>query len=245
MAESIKRFAVFDIDGTLIRWQLYHALADALAKSGHIDGKTYRSMQNARMVWKRREYSNSFKDYEFQIIKSFEAALKVLEPKQLTEAANAVFNEYKDQTYSYTRDLIKHLKAERYLLFAISGSQIEIVQQIAEYYGFDDFIGTIYTQKAGKFTGEKILASADKAAALRKLIVNHQVSLEKSIAVGDSAGDISMMQMVERPIAFNPDSKLFTHATKVGWEVVVERKNVIYKLVNENGKYILAETNTK
>ncbi len=25
-------FAVFDIDGTIIRWQLYHALADELAK---------------------------------------------------------------------------------------------------------------------------------------------------------------------------------------------------------------------
>ena len=37
----MNKFAVFDIDGTLIRWQLYHAIADELAKSGHIDAETY------------------------------------------------------------------------------------------------------------------------------------------------------------------------------------------------------------
>ena len=32
-------FAVFDIDGTLIRWQLYHSIADTLARLGHIEPK--------------------------------------------------------------------------------------------------------------------------------------------------------------------------------------------------------------
>jgi phosphoserine phosphatase len=31
-----KRFAVFDLDGTLVRWQLYHALVDRLAKKGYL-----------------------------------------------------------------------------------------------------------------------------------------------------------------------------------------------------------------
>ena len=30
-------FAVFDIDGTLIRWQLYHAVADDMAKQNIIN----------------------------------------------------------------------------------------------------------------------------------------------------------------------------------------------------------------
>jgi phosphoserine phosphatase len=39
-----------------------------------------------------------------------------------------------------------------------------------------------------------------------------------------------MLELVERPIAFNPNKKLCAHAKKKGWEIVVERKDVIYKL---------------
>ncbi|MBX4191162.1 hypothetical protein KW794_03685, partial [Candidatus Saccharibacteria bacterium] len=47
-------FAVFDIDGTLIRWQLYHSTADTLARLGHIEPKLHQTIKDARMVWKRR-----------------------------------------------------------------------------------------------------------------------------------------------------------------------------------------------
>lgn len=48
--------------------------------------------------------------------------------------------------------------------------------------------------------------------------------------MGDSEGDISFLKMVERPICFNPNRKLYEYAKKRGWEVIVERKDVIYKL---------------
>ena len=32
------------------------------------------------------------------------------------------------------------------------------------------------------------------------------------------------------PIAFNPDFKLATYAKKKKWKIVVERKNVVYKI---------------
>src|SRR5688572_7165795 len=130
-----KPFAVFDLDGTLIRWQLYHAVADALAKRGHIDAKTYDEIRNARMLWKRRTHEESFKDYERRLVVAYEQLLTQLTVTQFAEAAQAVFEEYKDQAYTYTRSLIKDLKARRYLLFAISGSQTEIVDRIADYYG--------------------------------------------------------------------------------------------------------------
>jgi phosphoserine phosphatase len=48
--------------------------------------------------------------------------------------------------------------------------------------------------------------------------------------VGDTDGDIPLLESVARPICFNPNQRLFTHAKRVGWDVVVERKDVIYKL---------------
>ena len=49
-----RSFAVFDIDGTLIRWQLYHAVADALVKLGHVEPGAYEEIKVARMNWKTR-----------------------------------------------------------------------------------------------------------------------------------------------------------------------------------------------
>jgi HAD superfamily hydrolase (TIGR01490 family) len=238
----MRKFAVFDIDGTLIRWQLYHAMTDALAKEGHVDQALYQTTKDARMLWKRRAYAESFKVYEAKLIKTYESVLKSITPDQLEKVTQRVFDEYKDQVYIYTRDLIRSLRAKDYALLAISGSQVEIVSKIVDYYGFDDYVGTVYKVAAGRFTGAKTIGSADKALVLKELVKKHGLSFRGSAAVGDSASDISMLELVETAIAFNPEKKLFEQATEQGWKIVIERKNVIYELEPKNGQYRLAET---
>ena len=237
-----RRFAVFDIDGTLIRWQLYHAIADELAKSGHIDAGTYANIREARSAWKKRTNDDSFKAYEEQLVTAYRLLLTKLTVPRFELAATAVFEEYKDQVYVFTRDLIKELKKKGYVLLAISGSQSEIVQKIAKYYGFDDFIGSYYHREKGRFTGKIDLTVFSKDKVLQELIDKHILTTEGSIAVGDSNSDIPMMELVQRPIAFNPERTLLAHAQKAHWEVVVERKNVIYELEERNDSYVLAQT---
>ncbi|HEX5394970.1 MAG TPA: HAD family phosphatase [Candidatus Saccharimonadales bacterium] len=239
----MKKFAAFDIDGTLIRWQLYHALADELARRGYICARTYRRMKDARMAWKKRTEA-SFRDYEIEVIKVYELAIKKLTFAELDKAIDAVFKEYKDQVYVYTRELIKKLEQQDYMLLAISGSQTEIIKKIAGYYGFDDFEATVYERSEKGFTGKKIVASHQKDKVLMELVRKHSLSYEGSIAVGDSASDIAMLEMVELPIAFNPEQHLFEHARRKGWKVVIERKNMYYELEKKDGKYQLAKTNS-
>lgn len=236
----MKPFAVFDIDGTLIRWQLYHAIADQLMKLGYINKKDFTAIKDARMIWKRREHSESFRDYEHKLVSLYGQALATLSYSHFCEAAGAVFNEYKDQAYTYTRDLIKRLKSEGYLLFAISGSQTEIVKKIASYYGFDDFVGAKFIRSGDSFTGEVESPFGKKHEVLKTMIKKHQAKMTGSIGVGDSAGDISMLEMVEKPITLNPEKELFDHAKKKGWKIVIERKNMVYELETKNGQYYLA-----
>ncbi|MBI2589392.1 HAD family phosphatase [Candidatus Saccharibacteria bacterium] len=244
MAKKTGRpFAVFDIDGTLVRWQLYHAVADSLVKLGYIDSGAYAAVRDARMQWKRRSGPEAFKIYERQLVKAYEKILLKLTLKQFNEAAKAVFEQYKDQIYTYTRELTKKLKAEGYLLFAISGSQSEIVEKIASYYGFDDFVGTHYHHENGRFTGAVTVHLGGKHLILEELVKKHRASAASSIGVGDSANDISMLEAVETPIAFNPDRKLFDVAQSKGWKIILERKNMVYELEQQNGKYVLAKTN--
>src|SRR5579863_5087855 len=98
----MKKFAVFDIDGTLVRWQLYHAIADQLVKLGYTNQKEYAAIRKARANWKRR--NASFKSYEEQLVKVYGKVLRTLSVNQFETAAQTVFDEYKDQVYTYTRD---------------------------------------------------------------------------------------------------------------------------------------------
>lgn len=240
----MKKFAVFDIDGTLIRWQLYHSLADTLARQGHINPQLYQDMKDARMAWKRRQGAiDSFKQYELQVIDVYESVLKKLSYAQFEEAVNAVFDEYKDQVYTYTRDLINDLKQRGYTLFAISGSQSEIVAKIAGYYGFDDFVGTTYERVGEGFGGGKTIGSLHKDKTLRSLAKKHDLDFKGSIGVGDSKSDIAMLELVDMPIALNPEAELFKEARKHGWKIVLERKNMVYELEAKDGDYQLAKTN--
>lgn len=236
----MRPFAVFDIDGTLIRWQLYHAIADQLVKLGFVDSKKFAAIKDARMVWKRREHSESFKEYEKKLVELYNQILKDLSYDQFMQAAEAVFEEYQDQTYTYTRNLIAELKSKNYLLFAISGSQAEIVQMIAKHYGFDDFVGTTFVHNNNKFTGEVIAPLGKKHEVLMNMVAKHKATMANSYAVGDSVGDISMLELVSMPIALNPERKLFEHAQMQGWKIVIERKNMVYELEMQDGKYQLA-----
>lgn len=227
---KLNKFAVFDIDGTLIRWQLYHALVDRLAKRGHLGEGVYERLQDSRMGWKVRNDDEGFYKYEIELIQAFDSSVEGLDEKVFDTVVEEVFEQYKDQIYTYTRDLIKRLKMEDYFLIAISGSHKELVARIAEYYDFDDYMGTDYSRSGAKLKAEVFVASHHKKELLEEMIEKHNLSLKDSYAVGDTSSDAPMLAMVENGIAFNPDKKLYKLANENGWKIVVERKNVVYEL---------------
>jgi HAD superfamily hydrolase (TIGR01490 family) len=234
------KFAVFDIDGTLIRWQLYHALVDRLAKKNLLGKGADKELQQARMKWKRREHPEAFREYEGAMIQIYEAAFDQLNTKDFDTTVKEVIKQYSDQTYVYTRDLIAKLKKQGYLLLAISGSHQELVELIAKQYGFDDWVGTNYERRDGRFSGKVFVASQHKKQVLESFIKKHDLSLKASLAIGDGGSDADMLAMVDQPIAFNPDQKLYQLAKQKGWKIVIERKNVTYQLEASDGKYLLA-----
>lgn len=241
----MKPFAVFDIDGTLIRWQLYHAVVDKLATYGALGPDAKQRLREARMVWKRREHPESFKEYEHALVEIYESAIQNIGTKDFDAMVREVIEEYKDQTYVYTRKLLQDLKQKDYTLFIISGSHLELIEQIGQHYRFNDWIATTYERKGDSFSGKSFLAVADKKKCLEELVSKHGASYTNSLAIGDSGSDIAMLELVEQPIAFNPDRTLLEHAKQAGWPIVVERKNVVYNLEPSNGHYILAEADQR
>ena len=236
----MKKFAVFDFDGTLIRWQLYHSIFDSLKNLKKIDPKDVDKVRQARLLWKTRSSENSYQNYENILVQVFDKALTRVDFSVYEKMAEEVFQEHKDQVYTYTRELIKKLKSEGYLLFAISGSPREVVEKVAKYWGFDDWIASEYQVEDNKITGTQTLGFRDKNKSVEYFVKKYGLTYKDSYGVGDSESDVSMLKKVEKPIAFNPSKELFEYATKSGWQIVVERKNVVYEFNRQNGRYSLS-----
>ena len=223
--------AVFDIDGTVFRSSLFLELVDEL-----IDRDIFPKDAREEYTRERQEWLDRRGDYDAYVekaIHSFLARIKGISYDAVMEVAADIIDAKKDRTYRYTRDLIKDLKSEGYFLLAISHSPFFIAEGFGFHAGFDKVYGFFYeTGPTGNFTGE--VADVDlirnKAAVLTRAVRKENLTLERSVGVGDTESDIPMLEMVSRPIAFNPNKKLFDHAKVREWKVVVERKDVIYEL---------------
>lgn len=234
-------FAVFDIDGTLIRWQLYHAVVNRLAKAELLGNDAKAQLKQAMMVWKRRESPDAFKTYQKLLVNVYEESLPNINAAIFDKIVTSVIDEYKDQTYTYTKQLIGELRDKGHKLFIISGSHIELIEQLGKYYGFDDWIGTKYERNHTNFTGKISINSLDKKKSLETLLKRNNVTSSGSIGIGDTKSDIPILQAVEMPIAFNPNKILLEEAVKNGWKIVIERKDVIYELQQDSQDYKLTK----
>src|SRR3989338_5210906 len=99
--------------------------------------------------------------------------------------------------------------------------------------GFDKVYGSIYEIGPQEcFTGEITDAHLiyNKASILKRAVLKENLTLLNSVGVGDTESDISFLEMVAEPICFNPNQKLYRYAKRMGWKVVVERKDVVYEL---------------
>ncbi|MFA7302246.1 MAG: HAD family phosphatase [Candidatus Paceibacterota bacterium] len=227
----MKKVAVFDIDGTIFRSSLLLELVERLIQKGLFPETTRAAYEREEREWLDRK--GDYEAYINRVVQVFAEQLKGVSYDEVNYLSGEIVEEKKDRVYRYTRDLIKELKGQGYYLLAISHSPKLIVDGFAYEMGFDKAYGTIYEVGPNEcFTGtveDKDLIN-NKAAVLQRAMRKEGLTFEGSVAVGDTESDIPMLEMAERPIAFNPNAKLYKHAKVRQWEVVVERKDVIYTL---------------
>jgi HAD superfamily hydrolase (TIGR01490 family) len=235
-----RKFAAFDIDGTISRSALFFQVVDELINSGSLALDFRVKLDEKYDQYRKRSHINAFKDYSQLSVDILLENLHKIPVEAYRAAVNKVVPKNADYIYVYTRDLIEKLKQQGYFMIALSGSEMYSVQKFTEKFGFDIAVGEYYHEKDGYFTGEIDQVIHKKDTFLKRFIVEHGLTLEGSYAVGDSSGDIGMLQLVENPIAFNPEDTLFEEAKHNNWKIVIERKNVIYELERADGLYILA-----
>ncbi len=226
-----KPVAFFDIDGTLFRSSLLIDLVEKMLERGIFPEAARDDFTDTYESWLNRE--GTYEDYIEAVIKVFLKHLKGVYYGDFADVGREVVASKNKMVYRYTRDLISELKKDGYFLVAISQSPKTILDDFCRQYGFDKVYGRMYeTGPQDLFTGTVIDEHliANKANIVTRVLQSEDVTPEGSVGVGDTEGDISLLEAVEKPICFNPNRTLFEHAKRMGWPLVVERKDVIYEL---------------
>jgi HAD superfamily hydrolase (TIGR01490 family) len=223
--------AFFDIDGTLFRSSLIVELVEQFVAKGIFPKSAEEQYRTELTAWLDRD--GAYRDYIDAVVATFLAHIKGVHYGTFADAGKEIVAEHGRKVYTYTRDLLTELKAEGYYLVAISHSPKTLVDSFCIQYGFDKVYGHLYEIGeddclTGGYIDRHLIM--DKANIVRRVFEKEDVREEDSTAVGDTEGDIPVLELVERPICFNPNALLYHHAQRTGWPVVVERKDVIYKL---------------
>lgn len=227
----MQKVAIFDLDGTIFRSSLLVEVTEGLIEAGIFKKSARAYYEKHYLSWMDRK--GTYEKYIMGVVEAFEKNIKGVDQVVFMRVAKKVIASKKDRTYRYTRDLVRKLNKKGYFLLAISHSPKMLVDTFCRELGFDASYGRIYeVGKNGKFTGkvDHVEIINDKGKALASAIEKYELSLEGSIAVGDTEADVSLFKMVDSPICFNPNRALFAAAKRRGWKVVVERKDMLYEI---------------
>ena len=229
--------AFFDIDGTIFRNSLMIEHFQKLISFEVIDPEIwYTKVKKVYLEWERRY--GDFEEYLEIIAGVYLEELVGINKSYIEYIADHVIKLNGDMVYKYSRNQIEFHKKQGHKIFFISGSPDFLVSRMAEKYQATDYRGSIYKVDSNNlFTGEivKMWDSESKQRELNNLIEEHNVDLEKSYAYGDTTGDFSMLKIIGNPVAINPNRELLLSIREDEelsrkTTVIVERKNVIYKL---------------
>lgn len=239
-----RKFAAFDIDGTLFRSGLYREVFYELYKMGVLPNDLTEQTTEKHREWRNRIHGNAFEEFEKIMTNGMDSYLPKLRISDYDDAVKRVLDKKAENIYIYTHKLLKKLQSEGYFTIAISGSQEELVEPFASQNGFDAWVGQKWERGGEYFTGNVVKTHTGKDKIIQALVDKFDLTYEGSYGVGDSNGDSGMLSVVEYPIAFNPTKELLDKALDNGWKIVVERKNISYELEGgEDGSVVLAKTN--
>lgn len=224
------KLAVFDIDGTIFRKNLAFELINELAWMGIFKKEVRTELLAHYRNW--LSHKGTYEDYRKALVNLYAENIKGCRKEDVVKAAKMVMPFYQDRTYVFAENLIKKLKSENYKIIAVSGSPSEIVEEYNNHLQFDAVFGSVYeTDKNDVYTGGSVFEpTKGKSQVVKQYLVENNLSLEDSYGIGDTESDVSVLEIVDNPIAFNPNSNLKEIAQEKGWKIVVEKKDVIYDL---------------
>jgi HAD superfamily hydrolase (TIGR01490 family) len=213
------KLAIFDLDNTLLGGDSDYLWGRFLIEQGRVDAALY-ERENERFY---AEYKAGTLDiYEFQRFSL--APVKGRTPEEILPFHRRYMAEkIAPIMLPAARELLaEHRRAGDFLLIITATNRL-VTQPIAEAFGVDHMLATEPELKQGRYTGDIVdipCFQRGKVERLKKWLTETGYNLAGSSFYSDSHNDLPLLEMVDRPVAVDPDETLLDHARARGWPVL-------------------------
>lgn len=186
LARRAKHLVVMDVDSTLIQDEVIELLARHAGCLEQVERVTAAAMRG-----------------ELDFAGSLHARVALLEG-----LPESVFDEVRAQV-RYTpgaKTLVRTLKRLGYQVGIVSGGFTQVTDSLAAQLGLDFAAANTLEVVEGRLTGRvlgEVVDRPGKAAALRRFAATAGVPLSETVAIGDGANDLDMLEAAGLGVAFN------------------------------------------
>jgi phosphoserine phosphatase len=181
-----RRLVVMDVDSTLVQGEVIDMLAARAGVEPLVAEITQRAMRG------EIDFAQSLRE-RVGLLKGLDATALDEVYDELTLAPGA-------------RTLVRTLKRLGYRFAIVSGGFSQLTDRLVADLGIDHAAANTLEIVDGRLTGQivgEILDRAGKAKALRRFAHDSKVTLDRTVAIGDGANDLDMLQIAGLGIAFN------------------------------------------
>lgn len=211
--------AIFDLDNTLLGGDSDFLWGRYLCENGIVDETAYRDA-NERFY---QDYQEGRLDIMAFLAFVF-TPLKEHDYDQLRTWRSAYLEEkIAPIMLPAALELVAKHKAQGDTLLIITATNSFITTPIAERFGIEHLIATEPEMVEGQFTGQVAGTPSfqhGKVARLNTWLSERNEDLHGSTFYSDSHNDLPLLELVDTPIAVDPDPLLLETAEKRGWKIL-------------------------
>ncbi|MGP9768311.1 HAD family hydrolase [Halomonas sp. AOP13-D3-9] len=211
--------AIFDLDNTLLSIDSDHAWGEFLLEQGAVDPVAYREANERFMA----DYNAGTLD----MAAFLEMALKPLadnSPEQLSAwHQQFMVSKIEPNILPKAEELLARHRTKGDTLLIITATNRFITAPIAERLGVDHLIAVNPEVKEGRYTGRVSGIPSyreGKVTRLEKWLEDQDLTMEGAWFYSDSHNDLPLLEIVEHPVAVDPDDTLREVAKEHQWRIM-------------------------
>lgn len=211
--------AIFDLDNTLIGGDSDYLWGEFLCEIGAVDVEIHRQ--------KNEDYFQQYNRGELDIYEYSEFAIEPLSRFNMTELEamhqQFIAEKIKPIILDKAQQLVDKHKHQGDTILVITATSRFVTEAIAKLYGIDNILAIEAEVVDGRYTGKIVgipTYAAGKVDNLMLWLEKSNETLEGSSFYSDSHNDIPLLEVVDNPVAVNPNEALRVHAEDNNWPIL-------------------------
>ena len=215
--------AIFDLDNTLIAGDSDHSWGEFLVEHNKVDASAYRQRND--------DFFRAYQRGDLDILEYLRFAVVPLTQFESDELyalqRQFVREKVEPMRLNKAEQLLARHRAQGDVLIIITATNRFITEPIANLLGIDYLLATELSMENNRYTGDILgepCYQRGKVSHLNTWLRQYSHTLDGSYFYTDSINDLALLEVVDNPIAVDPDPRLREVAHRRQWPVISLRE---------------------